>query len=323
MEQTAEIICDSKNEYGQRITTFKLTFWRVLLAEVNTHRMMSRNSASSRAIRFENMVKSVMENPFVPIKWMKDHAGMQGVEYFIDEYLDGNNDALNLQDMWLQARNDMVKKATEMNKYGLTKQICNRLLEPFMYHTCLLTGTEFENFTALRAENMAEIHFQDLAFKMLNAMNESEPKQLKAGEWHIPYGDQFDDEVIWNMMEDLKLINLTPRDVKIKIATTRCARISYLVPDGEQKVDYEADLKLHDRLASSGHMSAFEHCARAMNEEEYDTNIVMTNITDAHINCSTLSLEASKGWCGNFRGFIQYRKMFENENRNDPRLIKK
>lgn len=312
MEQTAEIIADSKNEFGQRITTFKLTFWRALLAEVNTHRMLSRNSASSRAIRFENMVKSVQENPFIPIKWMKDHSGMQGVEYFEDE-----QDIQDLTKAWLAARNSAVGHAQILNHQGLTKQICNRLLEPFMYHTCLLTGTEFENFTALRAENMAEIHFQDLAFKMLNVMNESEPKQLKAGEWHIPFGDQFDNELVWNSMEDHQMIGKTPLDAKIALATTRCARISYIVPGNEQKVDYLADLKLHDRLASSGHMSAFEHCARAMNETEYEEHSV------TYINQQTGLMDTTFGVCGNFTGFIQYRKMFENENRNDPRLIKK
>ena len=34
-----------------------------------------------------------------------------------------------------------------------------------------------------------EIHIQDLAFKMLEAYNESIPKLLKEGEWHIPFAE--------------------------------------------------------------------------------------------------------------------------------------
>lgn len=64
---TAKVVADSKNEFNNRITTMVVTFPRYILAELNTHRMFSRNSASSRAIPFEKMVKSVEENPFIPI----------------------------------------------------------------------------------------------------------------------------------------------------------------------------------------------------------------------------------------------------------------
>ena len=56
---SAQIIADSVNTQGDRITTYILTFPRFILAELNTHRMFSRNSASSRAIPFEKMVKMV------------------------------------------------------------------------------------------------------------------------------------------------------------------------------------------------------------------------------------------------------------------------
>lgn len=51
----AEIIADSINQYGNRITSFVITFPRIVLAEFNTHRALSRNSASSRAIPFNKM----------------------------------------------------------------------------------------------------------------------------------------------------------------------------------------------------------------------------------------------------------------------------
>lgn len=68
----AKIIADSINPFGHRITTMVVTMPRIVLAEFNTHRMFSRNSASSRAIPFEKMVKSVEENPFIPIAWQKE-----------------------------------------------------------------------------------------------------------------------------------------------------------------------------------------------------------------------------------------------------------
>ena len=76
-----EIIADSLSPQGNRLTTFKLTYPRIIHSELMTHRVFSRNSASSRAIPFEKMVKMVEEDPFIPIAWQKDHKGMQGSEY--------------------------------------------------------------------------------------------------------------------------------------------------------------------------------------------------------------------------------------------------
>lgn len=146
----AKVIADSKNEFGNRLTTMVVTFPRFILAELNTHRMLSKNSASSRAIPFEKMVKSVEENPFIPIAWQKTHKGMQGSEYLTD--------ALSIQfaiSNWLSAKDNAIKSAQALNstKNGydaVTKQLCNRLLEPFMWHTVIITATEYSNFFALR-----------------------------------------------------------------------------------------------------------------------------------------------------------------------------
>ena len=182
---SARIIADSISKKGKRITTFVLTFPRMVLAEFNTHRALSRNSASSRAIPFKKMVELVENDPFIPIKWMKDHKGMQGTDYLDD---------LLLGDIWLEARDEAVKKAKALSERDVTKQLCNRLLEPYMWHTVICTGTDWENFFALRAHPDAEIHIQELAHKMLDVYNQSKSKLLKAGEWHIPFGDNFEPE---------------------------------------------------------------------------------------------------------------------------------
>ncbi|RTK92523.1 MAG: hypothetical protein EKK61_03750 [Rickettsiales bacterium] len=339
----AEIIADSKNEFGNRITTMIVTMPRIILAEFNTHRMFSRNSASSRAIPFEKMVKSVEENPFIPIAWQKNHKGMQGSEYVTCRKHE------NAIYEWLKARDYAVKQARMMNNDGITKQLINRLLEPFMWHTVIITATEWENFFALRCprysteakinhgiifrskkdyckhyktdlsfieenDNMfffrnnkgqAEIHMMELAEQMWDAMNESAPKELKAGEWHIPFGDNIDLTQLrnkgWASDDD---------DLKLQIAITRCARVSYTVVGEESKEpNYEKDIKLHDKLEKDRHWSPFEHCAKAMSEEEW------VNYINGIQNHRTTGITNDiMGWSGNFRGFIQYRKMFDNEN---------
>lgn len=318
----ATIIADSINQ-GQRLTTYIVTFPRIVLAEFNTHRMLSKNSASSRAIPYTKMLRNVQENPFIPIKWMKEHTGMQGTEYFINRPQGDESDEIyveRLTNEWLAARDVAVDSANILSKLGVTKQITNRLLEPFLWHTVIVTGTEWENFFALRAHPQAEIHIQDLAHKMLYSYNNNKPVELKAGEWHIPFGDRIDlpspipIDAGYTLEEGVAIR-------KVKIATARCARVSYMTFDGE--INYDKDIQLHDTLLSSGHMSPFEHCAKAMSEDEYDlwTNGKLHKF-EGLFGEVVRNDGWTEGWCGNFRGFIQYRKLIPEENKSDSRVNK-
>lgn len=319
---SATIVADSKNKFGNRLTTFVLTFPRYILAEFNTHRMLSRNSASSRAIPFAKMLASVQSNPFIPIAWMKDHKGMQGTDYFTDE------EAAPILEDWLAARDSAVASAVSLGNKNLTKQIVNRILEPFMWHTVIVTASEWQNFFALRASEFADIHIQKLAYEMLEAYNNSEPKELNDGEWHVPFGDKIDEAKLWELVNSWEEDRPNePKDIyfgtnekgfneaKLKIASARCARISYTVVGEEGKPDnYENDIKLHDRLSGSGHWSPMEHCGRAMDEKQFNF-LSSFNADDGE--------DGTWGWSGNFRGFIQYRKLFAGENKMDDRVLEK
>lgn len=145
---SATIVADSVNQQGDRLTSLLITFPRILLSEINTHRMLSKNTSSSRAIPFKKMVESVQENPFVPIAWQKEHKGMQGTEYFTNK-----KDITANEKMWLHARDYAIQSAVAASRnFGITKQLCNRLLEPFMWTTMLITGSKegWYNFHSLR-----------------------------------------------------------------------------------------------------------------------------------------------------------------------------
>lgn len=278
----ANVICDSINDYGCRLTTFVVKFPRIILPELNTHRAFSRNSSSSRAIPFDRMVEAVKNDPFVPIKFQKPHKGMQGSEYY-----DGEDHKSCVSD-WLKAMDSAVNSARNFT-LPITKQLRNRLLEPFMYQTAIISATDYENFFRLRAHEDAEIHIQDLAYKMLEAYNKSTPKQLYEGEWHIPFGDKVD-----NRIDNLsKTLNIPKEELVKRVAIARCARVSYINFDG--KDDYENDLALFDRLVGSvpKHLSPTEHVAAAISSRKY---------------------------YGNFKGFLQYRKTIEQENLKDERV---
>ena len=273
---SAVILADSINEHGNRITTFDLTFPRFILAELATHRVFSMNSASSRAIPFKKMKEMVMGNPFIPIAWQKDHKGMQGKEYFTSV-----DDIHRNERKWLAARTYAVNSAKYLNMgfpedekgIGVTKQLCNRLLEPFMWHSVILTGTDFENFFNLRIHPDAEIHIYELAKCMKEAMSNNKPTLLLEGEWHVPYGDNIDYEKLGASTTEYYERNPN-EEVKIdmwvsKIVVARCARKSYQTLGDNPKIDYDADIRLHDRLLVERHASPFEHASICRGNKRY------------------------------------------------------
>lgn len=310
---TAKILLDSVNPTGNRITTWILTYPRFFHSEVMTHRVFSRNASSSRAIPVKKMIDDVKYNPAMPIFWGKNQAGMQAKEELDDINKDkkilispvaNSADPCELmvttkraaQYEWLAARDSAVKHAEKMLELGLHKQIANRILEPFMHITVLVTATDHENFLSLRAHEDTQPEFQELAYNMLRLYQSKEPNKLKEGEWHIPFGDKIEETRLNQLVDKInRERQFTPtwydEMYKIKIATARCARVSYLNFEG--KDDYTKDIELHDILKNSGHWSPFEHCAMALDKPEQS---------------------------GNFVGWKQYRKMFNGENRSDGRV---
>ena len=170
------------------------------------------------------------------------------------------------------------------------------------------------------SESGAEVHIQALAEAMWDAMNESTPQLLKPGDWHIPFGSRINSDVYGAAgysesdpdFADFSSNQLSKLGLKLvlKVATARCARLSYMTFDGE--IDYEKDIKLHDQLLESRHMSPFEHCARVMSDYEYETFVKGQLILD-HEGCLLETSSDLFGWCNNFRGFIPYRYLIDNE----------
>lgn len=353
---SAEIVAHSVNLQGDEIISVLATFPRIILAEVNTHRMLSKNTSSSRAIPFAKMVETIQNDPFIPIAWQKPHTGMQGSEYATDVV----DIAANVS-TWLQGRDRAIATAWWLSE-GVTKQLCNRLLEPFMWTTMLITGPKsgWDNFFNLRCpsyavstgaetkahfkskkdfftaypdatppledldwfyinEGQAEIHIMALAECIWDAVSESDPKVLEAGEWHIPFENSIgrfaniilDSEVTNLELESNILLN------KIKTSVAMAARTSYTVVGEEKEIDYENMIALHDRLLAQDppHSSPLEHCARAMDEDEYYVFVkgkIEHNDKDKDGNYGNLDWSKSAGWCNNLKGFIPYRYIIDN-----------
>lgn len=240
---TAKIVADSLSVTirDKRLTSFILTYPRFIHSELMTHRMFSRNAASSRAIPIQKFIEDVLTDPAMPIHWGAKQKGMQADNEVNEET------KIKAMRIWNSARDSAVSYAAELHELGLHKQVANRLMEPFFHMTTLVTATEYENFFKLRAHAAAQPEIRELAYKMQDALKESTPERKPIGDWHIPFGDKFVD-------------GLTI-DQKLKIATARAARVSYKTFEGE--IDYDKDYALHDQLLQEGHHSPFEHCAQA------------------------------------------------------------
>lgn len=205
----AKVLADSlsPSPAGYRLTTLEATFPRFVLAEFNTHRVFSRNSASSRAIPIVKQLRRVLEDPYVPIEFGSNQPGMQAgpalggekMEAAEREWLRARDDAVrrvlglvtdpdafsadeNLLEI-LQQVEGVIRDRTQPSEWlNVHKQVANRLLEPFMWHTVIVTATEWDNFWNLRCHPDAQPEIRLVAQGMRAAMEASEPAQLDRGE---------------------------------------------------------------------------------------------------------------------------------------------
>jgi hypothetical protein len=257
---SARVIADSITPDGVRLTTVEATFNRYILAEVNTYREWSRNSASSRAVPVEKVMRQVWSNPATPIHWGRNQRGMQA-----RAELTGWRRWL-ARKLFLAARVPVLVIVWMLTKLKLHKQVANRLLEPWVWHTAVISSTNWENMFGQRDHEDAQPEFRQLARCIRWAIAHSIPKKLEWGEWHLPY----------IVPEDYVEAASLPRDEAsdwfpdvVFMSVSRCAAVSY-VRQNERNV--RKDIALSVRLREGRHWSPFEHVAIAEKDHTRDSN---------------------------------------------------
>lgn len=226
-----------------RITTIQYRAPRFLLAEINTHGLLAKSAASSRAIPIERRIKEVDASPFVPPSFGRNKRGMQS------DTLLNFKESIEARQIWNEAASNAVESAKLMAKLQIHKQTANRVLEPFVYVNGVITATEWDNFFRLRLDKAAQPEFQRLARAMREAIDKSTPRESKE---HLPY---VPDETV----------EYIPRreDYAWRVSAARCARVSYLSNATASQSTIMEDDDLCSRLLADGHMSPFDHAARA------------------------------------------------------------
>jgi hypothetical protein len=256
----------------------------MILAEVNTHRQLSRNSASSRAIPVAKSIQAIRDDPFIPEEFGKNKPGMKW-----DESL-GTDEAFLARQAWISAKEAAIFFASQLERQGVHKGLANRVLEPYKWHTAIISATEWSNFFALRTDENAQPEFRKIALMMQELYKTNKPGLIEYGEWHLPLVTH--EEIIRReedkLFREAQAVALPPwesnKDYWKKVSVGRCARVSYLTHDGIR--DPQKDIELHDLLLTNSHLSPFEHVATPL----------------------------AQYMSGNFYGWHQYRKQIPGEN---------
>lgn len=307
MPLRVNVLLDSISRGGFRLLTFRLEFPRVLLAEWNTHRVLSRNAASSRAVPFERMVKRLYDgNAYFP-NFGVNKGGMQASEFLTGQALKEAAAA------YKTAMENAVGGAVTLANLGVHKQDVNRVIEPYTFTRVVATSTEWDNFLALRTDFAAYPPFRRLARAMAVARSRSTPKVRGDYEWHLPFArpedwDTARDEVKKGSYKETQaseefaafqraaepgtfLDETLATYAVCRWSAARCARTSY--ETHEKKAPNPADdEKTYSTLMGQSikHPSPCEHQGRPMGR--FDPSY----------------------WRGNFAGWVQFRKLIPREN---------
>lgn len=281
-------------ETNERVITFEVEVPRLVWSEVMTHRLFSRNAASSRAIPVTKMIEMVRLNPAMPVRFGANKAGMQdGGEEFVSDKLfyetPSGEVITSPREAWKAIADDVAYGVEALNEAGYSKQVCNRLLEPFQYIKAVITFTgNGRNFFGLRDHKDADPTICEMAQAMQEAMLEAKPVILGVGDWHLPY---------YKSGVFRKGIDKGLGQAK-RISASCCAQVSYRkLDDSPEKAD-----RVFERLVESKpvHASPTEHQCTPLKKGVGFRSPYVTHID-----------RDGNPWSGNFRNWGQYRQRIE------------
>lgn len=295
-----KIIAHSISDDDKELVTFELVFPRVILPEFNTHRLFSRNAASSRAVPIKSTIDMVYNTPAMLSRYGANQSGMQdyGVEHEEPIYYKGKTYA-TARELWAQQAKEVANMAAVWADAGYHKQVANRILETFTKMKVVLTTTEMKNFFWLRDHPDADPTFEELARDMRRAYSESIATLLHKGDWHVPYYDKGQWIEVAGTGKDIHGVTLKEA---LDISVSCCAQVSYRkLDDSLEKAE-----RVVSRLNLGGDLSNPSHSSPA---EHQGTPIINHREFCGHFKPGETAWHRELGMMsGNFAGWIQYRQ---------------
>lgn len=332
----ARVVAYSQAENsGTKLITFEYEAYRGILAELNTHGMLCKNAESSRAVPIKKRIEQIRTNPYFPIHWGSNQAGMvagEEIDTFVNldpkyDKLFGDLSETYTRDWaWMLTANRVADLMQAWNDAGYHKQIVNRIGEAFTTVKGVITATEWDNFFHLRRDANADPAIKELADCMWKAKCEVEEKGLievlKPGEWHTPYVGHcryegklyylpIDSESFW----DAKFFTL---EEALKTSAVACGQVSFRKLDtSEETVE-----RVWNRLMGGDiiHASVTQHqgtpmCNTYRVKGIFDTNKALNvpDCTDSWEQGVSHMDKEGDLWSAQFKHWIMFRKTIPNE----------
>ena len=292
MEPKAKIIAHSVGITGVEMITFELEYHRMIHSEFMTHRMLSKNASSSRAIPVKKAMQHVIDHPAMPVYFGKNQSGMQANEELTEQQVS------EVKEIWLDMMNSCAEGVEKLIDLKLHKQLSNRPLEAWSSIKVVCSATEWDNFFWLRLHKAAQPEIVALANEMKIALDASKSTELVHGQWHLPYVNNEivnGKQVCYNEKGDV----ITIEQARI-LSASCCAQVSYRkLDDSQEKAE-----SIYKKLIESDrvHASPVEHQATPIPRFE------------DHPGITHICRDGSK-WSGNLREWIQFRKLIPNESK--------
>lgn len=307
---TATAILDSVSSNGgdnARLLTVRCRYPKFIHGEHLRHRAFSFSVSSSRAIPVVKNLAEVRSDELRagPVWWGREQKGMSsGDELGTEKIWPAPYSPKEQAEWeWKMAALDATTRAWNLHTLGAHKSIVNRILEPFLHVNVLVTGTTsgWLNFFGLRLDRAAQPEIRALAEACWAVWNESQPRALAPGEWHLPFTDESDYGPVATDGE----VATNSLSVCQKVSVARCAHLSYESFETGQRMTVEQCLNLYQRLVGSVpiHASPAEHQATPDYKMDYE-----------NLRISLESRWANSDKSGNLGpGWVQLRKTLPGE----------
>jgi hypothetical protein len=343
----ARVLADSISPQGERLLTLELTYPRLIHSEKMTHRVFSRNSASTRAIPLKNQITNILNNPFVPEKFGINQPGMQSFRH-----LEGMKHE-EAKEIWLQGRDRALTTVIELL---LGIELAGQILgyESTAQREYVHADIIREKLPEILAQIPDSNSTMDLnETTLLNVHKQLAGRGLETYMWHTAVFTGTDWRNYLGLRDHVDaqgeiatIARLTREAIEastprllvhgqwhlpyvedgefddpadgIKASAARCAAVSYNRQASRR--DFEAEAKRYQGLVSGGHMSPLEHQATPFSDKEIALRTAGVEALRREGSVLGLADEVvvqladTLQYNGNLRGWLQHRKTIRHEN---------
>lgn len=296
-----KVVAHSISPEGIELPTIQFRQPRMIHSDFLTHRVFTRNGRSSRAVPVLTLLTEA-RNPYTP-HFLHNQPGMTASQEFSDE------ERAEIEAIWREMAAHTVAGVERLQAKGVHKQWANRPLEWFGYIDVLLSSTDWNNYYALRDDEGAQPEIQVVARAIREAIAKSTPRELRPGQWHLPYIDEEADReaIIKHLVDSEGGFSVDQVDRLLrKISAARCARLTIRPFDGDGSIP--AELERYRKLVVSRpvHASPTEHQATPDTRSHY-------TVVKALADGTQQTIKSGFDWDhpeeqGNFTGWRQARK---------------